>query len=108
MALILGIFALFESSFAPILRQPVFDTYQRLAPRVVDLYPAVIVDIDDRSMAVLGQWPWPRTLIARLVEAVARLDPLAIGFDIIMPESDRLSPARQRHTLTSTQVCNKA
>ncbi|MFT5173046.1 MAG: adenylate cyclase, partial [Gammaproteobacteria bacterium] len=82
------------AELAPISRQRVFDSYHRLVPRLVERFPAIIVDIDDRSLAALGQWPWPRTLTARLVAAVAELEPLAIGFDIIMPEPDRLSPAQ--------------
>ena len=78
----------------PRLRQSVFDLYQRTAPRPVERYPVVIIDVDDPSLEELGQWPWPRTLIAKLVQAVAALEPLAIGFDIIMPEADRLSPDR--------------
>ncbi len=70
----------------------VFDTYQRLFPRRVARFPVVIVDIDDTSLAALGRWPWPRTRLAKLTEATHRLGALAIGYDIIMPEPDRLSP----------------
>lgn len=70
----------------------VFDTYQRLAPRQVDRFPVVIVDIDDASLAALGRWPWPRTRLAELTAATRRLGALAIGYDIIMPEPDHLSP----------------
>ena len=56
--------------------------------------PAVIVDIDEASLARYGQWPWPRTLLARLVELIDRGRPAAIGLDIVMPEPDRLSPDR--------------
>jgi adenylate cyclase len=92
LAVLLGLFAWFEAELAPLSRQPVFDTYHRLAPRIVERYSAIIVDIDNRSLAALEQWP--RTLTARLVVAVAELEPLAIGFDIIMPEPGRLSPRR--------------
>lgn len=74
------------------MRNVVFDTYQRLFPREVNRFPVVIVDIDDKSLSVLGRWPWPRTRLAKLTEAVHRLEAKAIGFDIIMPEHDSLSP----------------
>lgn len=73
-------------------RNLVFDAYQRFMPRPVPRFPAVIVDIDERSLAAFGRWPWPRTRLAQLIEATHRLGALAVGIDIIMPEADDLSP----------------
>jgi serine phosphatase RsbU (regulator of sigma subunit)/CHASE2 domain-containing sensor protein len=73
-------------------RNVVFDTYQSLAPRQTQQLPVVIVDIDEASVAELGQWPWPRTRLARLIKATHQLGARAIGLDMIMPEADRLSP----------------
>jgi len=69
-----------------------FDAYQALAPRQVESMPATVVEIDEKSLAALGQWPWPRTLLAQLVSAVAQQQPAAIALDILMPEADALSP----------------
>jgi len=69
-----------------------FDGYQKLAPRVRASAPAVIVAIDEKSLNELGQWPWPRTVVAQLIEAIAKHAPVAIGVDVLMPESDRMSP----------------
>jgi adenylate cyclase len=69
-----------------------FDAYQRVTPRTVDATPAIVVEIDEKSLAALGQWPWPRTILARLLREIERQSPLAIGLDIVMPEPDRLSP----------------
>ena len=44
-----------------------FDTYQRIEPRAYEALPVRILDIDDESLARIGQWPWPRTRIAELV-----------------------------------------
>ena len=71
-----------------------FDACQRLAPRARVSAPVVIVDVDGPSLAQHGQWPWPRTVLARLVDRLAATNPAAIGIDIIMPEADRLSPQR--------------
>jgi serine phosphatase RsbU (regulator of sigma subunit)/CHASE2 domain-containing sensor protein len=71
-----------------------FDLYQSLAPRRVVSMPATVVAIGDRSLAKLGQWPWPRTTLAKLVREIARHQPAAIAIDILMTEPDRLSPAR--------------
>src|SRR5262249_23589286 len=71
-----------------------FDAFQRLAPRGPASPPALIVDIDERSLAAHGQWPWPRTLLARLLARIGEGRPAAVGLDLVMPEPDRLSPRR--------------
>jgi adenylate cyclase len=71
-----------------------FDAYQVMKPRDVASLPAIVVEIDERSLAQRGQWPWPRTLLAELLQEIERHDPAAIGIDILMPEPDRLSPER--------------
>jgi adenylate cyclase len=81
-----------ERYWAPV-RYIVFDMYQQVLPRWVERFPVVIVDIDEASIAALGQWPWPRTRLARLLEATHQLGALAVGLDMIMPEVDRLSPS---------------
>jgi serine phosphatase RsbU (regulator of sigma subunit) len=74
------------------LRLALFDSYQAIAPRVRASAPAVIVAIDEESLKELGQWPWPRTLMAELIEAIGETGPAAIGVDVLMPEPDRMSP----------------
>jgi CHASE2 domain-containing sensor protein/serine phosphatase RsbU (regulator of sigma subunit) len=76
------------------LRLMSFDAYHALAPRVRRSAPAVIVEVDDVSLARFGQWPWPRRRLAQLVAMVGQGRPAAIGIDLIMPEPDRLSPDR--------------
>jgi serine phosphatase RsbU (regulator of sigma subunit)/CHASE2 domain-containing sensor protein len=80
-----------ERAWSPV-RNAVFDAYQWLIPRQVTWYPVIIVDIDDASLAAFGRWPWPRTRLARLIDATHRLGALAIGLNILMPEADTLSP----------------
>jgi adenylate cyclase len=75
------------------LRLRTFDFFQLAAPREASAHPAVIVDIDEESLKALGQWPWPRTVIADLVDRLAGLGAAAIGFDVIFAEPDRYSPA---------------
>jgi adenylate cyclase len=82
-----------------LLRFAWFDACQRLAPRARVSAPAVIVDVDGRSLAHYGQWPWPRTLLARLVDKVLAAGPAAVGIDIVMPEPDRFSPAQLRELI---------
>lgn len=84
----------FRTPWAERLQAYSFDSMQILAPRRIESLPVTIVAIDDKSIAALGQWPWPRTDLAELVRAVARGRPAAIGIDVLMPEPDRLSPQR--------------
>jgi len=69
-----------------------FDSYQRLAPRPAGQAPVRIVDIDESSLGRLGQWPWSRDLIARLVERLQNLGASAIVLDGVLAEPDRSSP----------------
>jgi len=75
------------------LRTRTFDFFQVLRPRPQEIRPVVIVDIDEASLKAIGQWPWPRTTVADLVTRITQLGAVAIGFDIIFPEPDRMSPA---------------
>jgi adenylate cyclase len=75
------------------LQNLLFDSYQRLKPRVWNSEtPVRIVDIDDASLARLGQWPWPRTLIADIVKRLANADAAAIAIDAVLAEPDATSP----------------
>jgi adenylate cyclase len=73
-------------------RQLLFDQYQRHYPRIPAAQPVTIVEIDEETLATVGQWPWPRNRLAGLIDAIAAQKPLAIGLDIYMPEPDQTSP----------------
>jgi adenylate cyclase len=77
-----------------VLRLRTFDLYQAIQPRDRSDSRVAIVDIDDRSLREIGQWPWPRTQVAELVVALARAGAVAVAFDVIFAEPDRLSPDR--------------
>jgi signal transduction histidine kinase len=49
--------------------------------------PIIIVAIDEPSMAEIGQqWPWPRSLHARLIQQLNKAGARVIGFDILFAE----------------------
>ncbi|RUT31342.1 adenylate/guanylate cyclase domain-containing protein [Arsenicitalea aurantiaca] len=77
-----------------IARETAFDTFQQLAPREALDLPVRVVDIDEASLAELGQWPWSRDVFAQLTERLTALGAAAIGYDVLFPEPDRLSPSR--------------
>jgi adenylate cyclase len=74
------------------LRVRTFDTFQLIDPRVKKVRPVTIIDIDEKSLAELGQFPWPRTRIADLITNLTRLGAVVIAFDIVFSEPDRLNP----------------
>lgn len=76
--------------------------FERLELRLVDMWfrtrfvwvdvspkesPVVVVGIDERSLTVVGRWPWHRSDQARLIEAISAAEPLAIGVDILYGEA---------------------
>ena len=72
----------------------VFDGYQRMRPRPYEAVPVRIIDIDEESLRRLGQWPWPRTRLAELVQKLTKAGASAIAFDMVFAEPDRTSPSR--------------
>jgi len=83
-----------QPAWADRLQSAWFDAYQSIAPREVTVLPVTVVEIDQKSLAAIGQWPWPRTQLARLVNIIHRADAAAIGLNILMPEADALSAER--------------
>jgi adenylate cyclase len=94
LALLVGLAALRIADPAPIeeLRVRTFDAFQVINPRIKTARPVTIVDIDERSLAKFGQWPWPRTEIADMIINLTRLGAVVIAFDIVFAEPDRLNP----------------
>jgi len=75
------------------LRVRTFDMFQLIDPRdKKGVRPVTIVDIDDRSLAKFGQWPWSRTRIADMIINLTGNGAVAIGFDVVFSEPDRLNP----------------
>src|SRR5258708_15860565 len=67
------------------LRLRTFDMFQLIDPRDKKAArPVTIIDIDDKSLAKLGQWPWPRTRIADLIINLTNHGAVAIGFDVAL------------------------
>ncbi len=70
------------------LRNTSFDLFQNISPREsLTENNVLIIDIDEKSLAELGQWPWSRSVMAKLVDKTYLS--AALGFDIVFAESDR-------------------
>ncbi|WP_420475462.1 CHASE2 domain-containing protein [Noviherbaspirillum sp. ST9] len=92
----------------PAMRLALFDAWQVLMPRERLSGPVQIIAIDEASLKEFGQWPWPRTRLAALIDRIAAQQPLAIGLDIIMPEHDTSSPEAVAATLGQEHATLKA
>jgi len=75
-------------------------------PRTVD-GKVVIVDIDEKSLAVEGQWPWPRNKLAQMVTHLFDTYGVrAVGFDIVFSEADRSSGLQMLDRLASGELAD--
>ena len=77
------------------LRLKTFDFYQELKPREIPSpqgKPVTIIDLDEESLNEVGQWPWPRTTIAKLVQNLNKMGAALVAFDIVFAEPDRMNP----------------
>ena len=73
-----------------------FDAFMRRRPRPYEPAPVRIVDLDDDSLKRLGQWPLPRSVLARLVDRLRADGAAAVAFDAVFPEPDRLGAREDR------------
>lgn len=86
--------------FLQALRLLTFDQYARMRPAESDpAVPVRIVDIDDASLARIGQWPWPRSVMANLLNTLNVQGAAVVAFDVMFAESDRNAVAELAKTL---------
>ncbi len=91
---LLAVLVLQLAEVTPLTRvgQLVFDSYVRAQPRQYQTVPVKVVDIDEASIRQFGQWPWPRTEIARLIQELGAAGASVVALDIVFSEPDRTSP----------------
>jgi len=70
-----------------------YDAFLRRVHKPPQTDKVVIIDIDDQSLQDIGQWPWPRFLLAQLAQKLFEAEAAVVVFDIVFPEEDRTSPA---------------
>ena len=65
----------------------------------------VIVDIDEKSLAEIGRWPWGRNQLATLVDALFVKHQIAtLGFDVLFAEADNSSGLKQLQQLAQNEL----
>ncbi|MBS7457360.1 CHASE2 domain-containing protein [Coralloluteibacterium stylophorae] len=97
-ALAVGLAGLLRVAPVARLDNAVLDALTRATATDAAAPDTLVVDIDDVSLAAVGQWPWPRYRLAALLERIAAARPAAIALDILMPEADRTSLADIQQT----------
>jgi len=61
----------------------------------------VVIDVNQRSLAEIGQWPWSRRLLGQLVEKLTDYGALVIGWDFLFPEHERNITGELRRAIES-------
>jgi len=89
-ALVVALMVLFGGH---LVRQPLYDLFQNIAPGPDVSRRVHVVVIDADSLRDVGGWPWTRFYLARLVEQISERGAAVIGFDMLFPEPDRLAPS---------------
>jgi len=69
-----------------------FDVYQKVFTLEKKDTDVVIIDIDEDSLGKFGQFPWSRSVFAKILDQLNTSNPKAIGFDIFFAEKDKQSP----------------
>ena len=93
MAILFGLIRIADPEIVEVLRLKYFDVLQKKFPRSTDGQTySVIVDIDEKSLREIGQWPWPRTVLADLFKKSKESGMLVLGLDVLLAEKDRTSP----------------
>ncbi|MGQ0740709.1 MAG: CHASE2 domain-containing protein [Alphaproteobacteria bacterium] len=96
-----------DAGFAPRAANVLFDAYQRFVPRPYQDprsntgYAVRYVDIDAPSLARYGAWPWPRALLARIVEHLHRGGAFLVVLTMPLSDPDSVGRARLLDSLPS-------
>jgi CHASE2 domain-containing sensor protein/tRNA A-37 threonylcarbamoyl transferase component Bud32 len=118
-ALIVSIFlyySFFPLSFIESLEKVIYEIEMRLdTPRNPEETRVSIVNIDDKSIRKVGQWPWPRHIIAEMIVILKDNGAKLIGLDMLFSDKEQnpaikevkdlyneIAKRNQRHTAGKT------
>src|SRR3979490_2467319 len=87
--LVTAVLGVFRPAFLTPLDDSVYDILLRSTRTKGPGQNVVIVDVDDRSLSTVGQWPWRRDVVGRLIARLRNAGAAAVAVDIIFAESDR-------------------
>jgi adenylate cyclase len=85
-------------NFASSLRNALFDSYQRSAPRAFEDtgakagFPVRVLDIDENALARFGPWPWPHALLGRVISELKDQGAALVVLSFPLEQPDRAAP----------------
>jgi adenylate cyclase len=88
--IVLGIYYL-DPQFLNLLELKTLDLRFLSRGKIPTSDKVALVTIDEKSLDELGRWPWPRTRMAQLLDALVKADAKVVGFDIVWAEPDENS-----------------
>ena len=99
----MGIFASYlyinETSFFENLNNKIVDYFFLFRGELKPDKHIAIVDIDEKSLKKLGQWPWSRNIVASILQKLTKARVGIIGLDIVFAEADNSSLRRVLDTI---------
>ena len=108
--MVLGIYYL-DPNFLTILELKTLDLRFLSRGKVPTSDKVALVTIDEKSLDELGRWPWPRTRMAQLLDALVKAEAGVVGFDIVWAEPDENSGLKSlaavKHKLAELRLSNR-
>ena len=71
-----------------------YDAFQSIFIEKSTFEDVVIVDIDEKSIGEIGQFPWRRDVFAKLIDKLNSYNAAVISFDIFFSEDDKQNPKK--------------
>ncbi|MGL3827903.1 CHASE2 domain-containing protein [Candidatus Pelagibacter communis] len=99
-------FKIQDSNFVMKVENIAYDAYQSLFIKKDNYDGVVIVDIDEKSIGEIGQFPWRRDVFAKLIDRLNQYQASVIAFDIFFSEEDKQNPKKilEEFNIKSDQV----
>ncbi len=91
LTLLMGAMCMWPPPLAVFLDGKIYDSFLRSTSRPANTGSVTIVDLDEASLEKIGQWPWPRYRVARLLLKIREAGAAAVGLDMVFAEPDRTS-----------------
>ncbi|MGE5247288.1 MAG: CHASE2 domain-containing protein, partial [Verrucomicrobiota bacterium] len=87
--LLMAALSLWPPSLLVFLEGKVYDSFLKSVPSRPTTGRVAIVDLDEASITTVGQWPWPRYRVARLLGKIRDAGAAVVGLDMLFAEPDR-------------------
>jgi adenylate cyclase len=89
--LVFAVLSLYRPAILLSVEYGVYDRLMRSIPERPPSDRIVIIDVDERSLATVGQWPWRRDVLAQLIARLRDFGAAAVALDIVFAEPDRFA-----------------